>query len=279
MNVLSSLKKGLGGSKDLPRVDAFSDQYAQGMRPREGQLVMVAGRSGAQKSGFVLYWVAQMGLPTLYFSGDMSAFTAGSRMASIATGYTTNEIEELFGIPWGREQFEEDVRRKVGHVEFAFSNPLTFDRVVAELNLFVLLRNELPKVVVLDNLMDFDSAQNDYEAQMQVMQDIAMMTRDLGVTTIVLHHATDKSQDAQSRPYNPPARREIKNGLAEKPELCLTVALGQEIPGVEREFNVAVVKQRDGPNDPTGNDFSVLYCDPARTRFWARDFEPFRRSG
>src|SRR3954451_2950658 len=79
--------------RELPRVPAFAALYQRGCRPRHGEVVMVAGRSGTQKSGFALFWVASMNLPTLYFSADMSAFTASSRLASMATGETTEEVE------------------------------------------------------------------------------------------------------------------------------------------------------------------------------------------
>lgn len=271
INVLSSLRRGLSDTVELPKVGAFHELYEYGMRPRYGQLVMVAGRSGAQKSGFTLFWVAKMGLPTLYFSGDMSPFTAGVRMASIATGYTSEQIEE--NLKFGgalADPIESAVSREVGHVEFVFANPITVERVKAELSLFVLLRNELPKVVVFDNLMDFDQASDDYQMQMTTMQSVAMMTREMGFTTIVVHHASDKTQRAENNPNLPPSRREIKNGLAEKPELVLTVALGEPIRGREQEFNVAIVKQRDGPNDPTAQSFATLFCDPSRTEFWDR---------
>lgn len=83
---------------------------------------------------------------------------------------------------------------------------------------------------------------------------------------IVLHHASDKTLDAKSNPWKPPSRDQIKNGLSEKPELTLTVALDP----INKEFYVACVKQRDGFCDPSASRYVGLSCDPARTWFGAR---------
>lgn len=274
LNVFESLRRGVSETVDLPRVDAFAELYELGVRPRRGQLIMVAGRSGSQKSGFVLFWAAQMGLPTLYFSGDMSPFTAGVRLASIATGWTSDEVEDQMGSDFGESLVTGALGESKADIDLVFASPITWDRVVAELNLYVMLRNELPELVVLDNLMDFEGAENDYEAQMQTMQDVSSFARELGVTVVVLHHASDKSWDAKNDPHSPPSRDQIKNGLSEKPELTLTVALGAHLvdEGLEpvREFRVACVKQRDGACDPSAGQFAILNCDPSRTQFWDR---------
>ena len=81
-----SLRRGVASAQPLPRVPGFRDLYREGVVPRRGQVIMVAGRSGTQKSGFALFWVAQMGLPTLYFSADMAPFTAGTRLGGFFSG-------------------------------------------------------------------------------------------------------------------------------------------------------------------------------------------------
>lgn len=267
LDVFQSLRKGVDSAEPLPRVEAFRDLYREGVVPRQGQVVMVAGRSGSQKSGFALFWVAQMGLPTLYFSADMTPFTAGTRLASIATGKTSAEVVGLLRARDGAALIEREVLRLP--VRLSFGSPITWERVEAELNCYVLLHNEFPKVVVFDNLMDFEGGESDYTAQMEVMQDITAFARRTGATVIVLHHASDKTLDAVNAPWRPPSRNQIKNGMAEKPELTLGVSLDP----VNKNFFVACLKQRDGFCDPTGNRFVVLDCDPARTWFGARNVE------
>jgi len=257
-----SLSLNAEAGRELPRVDAFKALYARGVRPRHGEVVMIAGRSGTQKSGFALYWVAQMNCKTLYFSADMSAFTASSRLASMMTDQTTEQVER--GMAAGGESREQYMRALAElNITFSFGSPITWRQVDEELEGYIELHNEYPEVIVFDNLMDFENAESDYTEQMAVMSTATELARETGATVILLHHATDKSWDAKTDPWNPPSRQEIKGGLSEKPELSLSVALDPNT----LEYRVACIKQRMGPSDPTARSFATLMCEPDKTRF------------
>lgn len=247
--------------KELPRVDAFEAIYRMGVRPRHGEVVMVAGRSGTQKSGLALFWVAEMKLPTLYFSADMSPFTASSRLACKQTGMTTEEVEAGMRDPAQRQEILDSMLDLP--IVFSFGAPITWRRVEEELEGWVELWDDYPQVIVLDNLMDFENAESDYTEQMAVMSNATELSRETGATTFVLHHATDKGWQATTDPWSPPSRDQIKNGLAEKAELSLTVALDP----TTMDYKVACVKQRMGPSDPTARRWATLRCEPERTRF------------
>jgi hypothetical protein len=223
---------------------------------------MVAGRSGTQKSGFALFWVDEMGLSTLYFSADMSAFTASSRIASKRTGLTTEEIEHAIE-QGGIGKTEVLSALADSNITFSFGSPITWRQVDEELDAFVELHDAWPDVIVFDNLMDFEGAESDYTEQMAVMQGVTALARDTGSTVIVMHHASDKSWDAKTEPWQPPSRDQIKGGLSEKPELSLSVALDPNT----LEYRVAVIKQRMGPSDPTARKYAVMRCQPELTRF------------
>ncbi|MFG2850890.1 AAA family ATPase [Streptomyces mirabilis] len=248
--------------KELPRVEAFDALYGMGCRPRHGEVIMIAGRSGTQKSGLALFWVASMNLPTLYFSADMSAFTSSSRLASMQTGDTTEMVEA--GMAAGGRHREEYLAA-LAHLDitFAFGSPITWQAVDEELAAFIELWDAYPQVIVFDNLMDFDGAESDYTEQMSVMSGLTELARATGATVIVLHHASDKSWEAKSDPWAPPSRDQVKGGLSEKPELSLSVALDP----TSHEYRVAVIKQRMGPCDPTAKRYASLRCHPEVTRF------------
>lgn len=257
-----SLALNADAGRELPKVPAFSAIYSRGVTPRHGQVIMVAGRSGTQKSGFALYWAAQMNLPTLYFSADMSAFTASSRLACMATGHTTAMVEA--GMAEGgkyRDIYLEALADS--RITFAFGSPIKWDRVDHELAAYVELHNAWPQLIVFDNLMDFEDAESDYMVQMAVMSNVTDLSRETGSTVMILHHATDKSWDAKTDPWSPPSRQEIKGGMAEKPELTLSVALDP----YSMEYKVACIKQRMGPSDPTARSYATLRCVPEYTRF------------
>ncbi|WP_326554692.1 AAA family ATPase [Micromonospora sp. NBC_01813] len=238
--------------------------YNMEVRPRHGEVVMIAGRSGTQKSGFALWWMAQMGLPTLYFSADMSPFTASARIASMFLGEPTESIEERMARGGRARQEALDAIESVP-MTFAFGQ-LNWQSVDQELESYVELWDSYPQCVVFDNLMDFEGAEADYSVQMNVMSNATAFARETGATTVLLHHASDKSWDAKTAPYEPPSRNEVKGGLSEKPELSLSVALDPN----SMEYKIACIKQRMGPSDPTARRYAVLRCQPELTRFHAR---------
>lgn len=257
-----SLALNAESGRELPRVPAFEALYQRGVRPRHGEVVMIAGRSGTQKSGFALFWTASMNLPTLYFSADMSAFTASSRLASMATGDTTEMVEA--GMAAGGEHREGYLRALAdSRLQFSFGSPITWRAVDEELEAYVELWDAFPEVIVFDNLMDFEGAESDYTEQMSVMSNCTELARMTGATVIIMHHASDKSWEAKSDPWAPPSRDQVKGGLSEKPELSLTVALDPN----SLEYKVACVKQRSGPCDPTARTYASLRCRPDVTRF------------
>lgn len=248
----------------LPRVRAFEPLYRLGCLPRRGELIMIAGRSGSQKSGLALFWVASMGLPTLYLSADMSRFTAAARLASMASGDTVEQVSAAMTLDGEMPaRYAEPLSRLP--ITFSFDSPITWAGLDEELDSFVELHNAYPAVIVIDNLMDIESSESDYAAQMAAMASITELARATGAATFVLHHASDKTWN-KADPWVPPSRSEIKGGLSEKPELTLTVALHPD----DNTYRVAVVKQRMGPCDPSGGTYALLWADPARTRFHAR---------
>lgn len=249
----------------LPQPESLAPLWEAGIKPRQGQLIMVAGRSGSQKSGFALFWVAEMGLSTLYLSGDSTPFEMTARLASMASGETIEEIESELAYA-GPERYASLIEQM--DITFCFRSPITWLEIDRQLDAYVELHNRYPEVVVVDNFMDIEYCDSDYQAQMDAMQNLTSICRDTGVTMIVLHHATDKTGTADQLPGLPPPRAQIKGGLSEKPQLILTVALWSDpLSGMPPELRVAAVKQRSGFSDPAAKNPVTLIADPERTRF------------
>lgn len=262
LNAHRALSLAATSGRRLPQVKALADLYQWGADPRHGQTIMIVGRSGSQKSGFALWWLDSMGVDTLYFSADMKPFTASARLASKRTGLTTDQVERA----WEAGGESREVIREAlscSRFQWSFGSPITWRAVDEELDAYVELHNKFPDAIVFDNLMDFDGAESDYTAQMAVMQGVNDLASDTGSTVLVMHHATDKSFDARADPWSPPSRDQVKGGLSEKPELSLSVALNNR----NLEFNIAVIKQRMGRQDPTARSWTTLRCEPELTRF------------
>jgi hypothetical protein len=262
LNARRSLSLNADAGRELPRVPGLKDLYRIGARPRHGEVIMVAGRSGSQKSGFALWWTAQMNLPTLYFSADMSGFQASSRLASMATGHTVERVSSGLAEAGVERDFYLNSVSDL-NLNFSFGSPIRWQSIDEEIEAWVELNDGYPEVIVIDNLMDFDGAQSGYDTQMETMAGVGELSRATGATVIILHHASDKSWEAKTDPWAPPSRDQVKGGLSEKPELSLSVALE---PGTNT-FRVAVIKQRMGPSDPTAKRYVALRCEPEYTRF------------
>lgn len=247
---------------ELPRIAALDALYRKGMHFRQGEVVMIAGRSGTQKSGFALWLTVNWNLPTLYLSADMNGYQASTRIGGMLTSQTTEMVERQMNSPQRNELL--DVLNDL-NLTFSFASPITFPGLGNELMAYIELHNAYPKVIVIDNLMDIEGCDSDYSGQMNALQEISAMARNTGATIVILHHATDKSTAAEVNPYSPPSRSEIKGGLSEKPELSLSVAINPH----NGEYRVAVIKQRMGPSDPTARNYTTLQAHPEMTQFSA----------
>ncbi|ROR95534.1 AAA domain-containing protein [Salana multivorans] len=257
-----ALSRNISDGKELPRVPWLRDLYRYGCTPRHGQVVMVVGRSGSGKSALTMAWVQDMGLPTLYFSGDMSAFDASTRLASMVSGETVPMIEAAFDAGTQTEYVDALAESKV---TFVFGAPITWQRVTDALEAYVELWDAYPEVLVIDNLMDLDGAESDYSVQMEAMSIVTELARETGATVFILHHASDKTMDAKNAPYDPPNRADVKGGLSEKPEISLSIALDPR----RGTANVAVIKNRNGRSDPTARHFIEIGTEPELSRFHA----------
>lgn len=252
----------------MPHIEELRPLYQLGASPRRGEVVMIAGRSGSGKSSFALWMAEKWGLDTLYFSADMSARQASSKLAAMLTQQTVDEVEAGM-LTEDRNVYLEALERS--RIKFSFKSPIRWDVVIEELNTWVTLHNRFPSVVIFDNLMDFENAESEYSEQMFVMQAVSDLSRDTGATVLILHHASDKSWEADSRPYRPPSRKEVKGGLSEKPEMSLGVAVNN----TTGDFHIAPIKNRMGFQDPTGNTFATLSSNLSKNTYWSPRIEDY----
>ena len=254
----SLIRSSKEGGRELPTVPEFHDLYQLGWQPRYGEMCMISARSGAGKSSLGLFFALRTGLRTLYFSGDMSAFQASSKLACAVHHKSIDDVVELL---------EGDARDDIlaplpRNIAFSFGE-ITFKGIRRNIDAYVELYNEYPELVVVDNLMDIEGCDSDYTAQQAAMQQLHVLNRELGCTVWVMAHATDKGEKGRNSPHEPPPRSEIKNGMSEKPETILAIALNP----FKQQLNVAIVKQRLGPSDPSGQQYASITAVADQSRF------------
>lgn len=244
---------------ELPRIPALTGMYQHGVRFRQGETVMIAGRPGSQKSGFALWLCVNFNLPTLYCSADMSSFTASTRIAGMRLGMTTEQVEEAMAAGGAKRERVMDSLKGL-NMTFSHDSPITWAGLDLELKSYIELWDTFPRIIVIDNLMDIEGCETDFAAQQGAMQELVALSRNTGATVIVLHHAQENNQ---TDPSMPPSRGEIHNKMTQKPELALTVGLDPHT----NAYRVACVKQRMGPSDPSAKSYTTLQAYPDSTRF------------
>lgn len=267
LNVYRALSKSAKSAPEMPYIEGLQDLYAIGGKPRRGEVIMIAGRSGSQKSGFALWLVNEWNLPTVYFAADMTLNEVSIRMACSRMGLTTEEVLERLDAG-GRKA--DEVKEAIAHMPVQIANgAITWRAIDNQIAAYVELWDAFPEVIVIDNLMDVEEGASDYHAQMEIMESLVELARFTGATVLVLHHATDKVGEYST---DAPKRSEIKNGMSEKPQMILGVSLDN----YTLDMQVAILKQRMGPQDPSGRLKAFLTCQPEVTRFHKRNFTPIQ---
>lgn len=246
------------GGREFPKVPAFRDVYDMGWNPRYGEFTMVSARSGAGKSTFGLFFAAQSGLRTLYFSGDMSAFQASVKLACAEQHDSIDNIVRRLDT----DEQSAILSSLPTNISFSFGD-ITFEGITQMVDAYVELHNEFPDLVVIDNLMDVEGCSEDYKAQMNAMQWLHNISRELGFAVMVMAHMSDKGERGRNAPHEPGPRSEIKNGLSEKPETILSMALNPHTD----EMHIALVKNRLGAADPSGRQYATIQAYPEESRY------------
>lgn len=238
----------------LPAVAELNSLYELGVLPRLGQMLMIVGQPGAGKSTFALWYAHKLNVPCLYFSADMAAHTASTRLASLVTGETVSYIADAIeygGAPWVGTQLESS------NIQWCFDSSPSMQDVADELDAYLELHNEYPPVIVIDNAMNVEGSSDEGSGGLRfILSELHRLARETGSAVLVLHHARE-----EGNPLEPSAREKVQGKVAQLPEIILTVALDGD------EFKIAPVKNRSGFQDPTGNTYRRLTARPEHAGF------------
>lgn len=210
-----------------------------------------------------LWYAHKCGLNTLYFSPDMAPFHAVTRMGSLTSGDTVANVTEAVDAG-ALEIYEEDLR--TSRVDFVFESSPTLTDMSLHLAAYVELRNGYPDLIVIDTLNNVESQSDDtYGGLRLIEKELHRMARETGAAVLVVHH----TKQTDDKPF-PQGKGAIDGKIDKLFERIITVALNPQT----MEFMMAVVKNRDGKCDTSGESYVSLKADPDRARFI-----PFHRFG
>jgi hypothetical protein len=238
---------------------------------RRGAMQLIAGPPGSMKTVLTLNIVRNMKVPTLYFSSDSDDFTIASRLLARETGETTDMAEV-----WLRENQDAASRalRVYDHINFCFDPAPTLDKMWMEAEAFREIHGDYPEHTVIDILMDVDTG-GEGGVDMNfwtLMADLKVYAREQQTSLTLVHHT---SEAVKGEPC--PPRSAIMGKANQLPTLILTLN-GNSI---ENYIDVAVVKNRFGPQDPSGRTFFRMDAKPSICTVSEKEDEllPFFRDG
>ena len=238
------------GGDYLPVV--FRPLESRHIRARMGTATMIAGPPGAFKTGFALYYLLRMNLPTLYLSADAEDFETVERAAAAVTGVDMSVIQRDYA------QYEEALQA-LNNVRFVYDDSPTYDAVFLEVMAYAEAFGEFPKVIAIDNLMNLTGEnENEWASMRDSMRVIHTLTRVTGAAVFILHHAADDRTD----PTVPAPRSKLQGKVGQLPKAIWSLALDGD------ELRIAPVKNRWGPADASGQTYAVLYVTPSNARVY-----------
>lgn len=248
-----ALRKGpeAAGGAFLPQI--FRRMEEMGIRARLGTVTVIAGPPGALKTGFTLYYLLRVNLPTLYLSADAEDFEIDERAAAAISGDTMETVRR------NPAAYAELLEAEASNIRLVFESAPRYDDLVQELMAYAETFGEYPKCVVLDNLMNLVGENQDEWASMRdstkVLHEI---TRATGAAVFVLHHMADDRTDTSV----PAPRKSLQGKISQLPKAIWSLSVDGDT------FRVAPVKNKVGPEYPSGKVFAEMYVTPNNSRFY-----------
>ncbi|PZF83233.1 AAA family ATPase [Jiangella anatolica] len=258
---MRSLTRAIKGadSGGAPMPTVLPSLARAGAHIRRGEVTMIAGEPGAGKSMIALWlsinW-AGAGHLGIYFSADSSELVAASRTGAMVSGTPVKEMEARLqaGDPEALA-----VIKSTDGISWCFDPEITLDGIDLELSAHEEAWGRLPDFLIIDNATDVEQMDADeFGALRRVMKTLTYVARTTSAAVVVLHHT---SEAEKSNPC--PPRKAIMGKIAAKPAVILTTAEGFRAG----EKPVAIVKNRFGPSDKTGQTFIPLRYDTQSMRF------------
>lgn len=246
-------KRTSSAGEPLPAV--WPTLYRAQIRPRRGQVTMIAGPPNIGKSQLALAWAGRLGVPTLYWSADTDEFTTRLRSLALLTGQTMGEIEEALGHDEGRAYYLPKLDQ-LSDIYWEFDPSPTVDSIEQAVLAYDEMYGQPPQLIVIDNLLNFaGDTPDEMQSMRYAIRALHHISRKTNSALFILHHTRE---DQGLSLEDCPPRPAITGKLSQLPEMILTLAKRDGFMGV------AMVKARNGPADPSGKTAYWLRSDLAR---------------
>jgi hypothetical protein len=253
---VQSLAKGFGRSANTgrPLPEVYKSFTHNKILFRLSATSMVAGAPGAFKSALavnlLVRW-AQQGVYGLYFSADADEFTTAKRAAAILTSRPVEIVEA--GMRGSTAHVYRNALMKMENTRWIYKAS-DIEDIDRHMRGFESVYGSFPHVVFIDNLLNMSEVGEDWTACREFIRNLDILAREAECHVCVLHHTSESSYEQGF----PPPRSAILGKISQFPRLIVTVGVNQDT------LNLAVVKNTNGPQDPTGKSFFPMNIDSER---------------
>lgn len=219
-----------------------------------GAITLLAGGPGSMKTITALNFVNQLRVPTMYISNDSTQFTIIDRVYSLLTeSESVNNKAVLNNTP----EAAAPALKAWEKIQFNFNTKPDIEEMVLSCDAFNEVHGTYPKLFVLDILMNVDHDGVAEQNYWRLMPELKAMAGDMGMALLGVHHT---SESAKGDPC--PPMSSIMGKANQLPELIITQAPLRGADGMHIAY--AVVKNRNGPSDPSGNTYFELPVFPSK---------------
>lgn len=247
-----SVARGVTAGEPLPQ--PFSIFESKKISWRRGSIQMIAGPPGSMKTVLMMNIVKAMGpkVPTLYHSSDSDDFTMATRAVAMHTGMPTDEAEFLV---LTNPKLATAALKDMSYVKWNFHAAPTLELMWNEAEAYREMHGEYPHHTIVDILMDVDYEGAGEQNYWALMSEFKVLAREQNTALTIVHHTSESAKGGA-----PPPRSAIMGKANQLPTTILTL-WGDSMKGT---LDVAVVKNRFGPQDAMGKKFFTMKADPAR---------------
>lgn len=227
-----------------------------------GEVVMLAGPSGAGKTILALDAVIRMRVGGLYFSADSNQETMSVRAAANMSGHPTSDIRTLRDMGLFVEEYGPYLSKLKVRFQFEPSDP-TVEDIALAMEAYQDIEGVFPEYLVIDNLTNLagDDDGGEWAGLRKTIKELHWLARRTGTCIFVLHHTSEA--DPKWLEY-PAPKTAIKGKITEYPSVIMTVVYSGG------RVLLAVVKNRHGESDPMARDYLTLSADFSRCRVWGK---------
>lgn len=248
-----AVRQGMEEVKPLPAPYKAFERAQALLYP--GAVSLLAGGPGSMKTITALNIVNQLRVPTMYISNDSTQFTIIDRVFSLLTGSESVSNKSILN---NEPERAAKALKAWEKVQFDFDSKPSIEDMVINCEAFHEVHGAYPKLMVLDILMNVDHEGVAEQNYWRLMPELKEMASDMKMALLGVHHTSENAKYDVCPPMSA-----IMGKANQLPELIITQA---PIKASDDKIVIAyaVVKNRNGPSDVTGNTHFVLPVFPSR---------------